>query len=563
MSALLVLAAAALAALSGFPGLFLKRGDRGQRLATALSVLASLAGLTGTVLALVQPPTAVEGAWPLPGAHFAVRVDGLSAIFLLPLFLVSGLGAVYGESYWNEREHPDNARKLRAFYGLLTAGLALLFVARNSILFIIAWEVMALSAFFLVTTEGDKKESREAGTLYLMVTHTATLLVFAVFALLRSLKGSFDIDALPAGVAETGPATALFLLAVLGFGMKAGLMPLHIWLPSAHSAAPSHVSAIMSGVLIKSGIYGLVRIAGLFPEPPVWWGGLLVALGIVSGVLGVAFALGQHDLKRLLAYHSVENIGIIVIGLGLGLVGRSLGQNGWVMLGLGGALLHVVNHALFKSLLFFGAGAVIHATGTREMDRLGGLLPAMPHTALWFLVGAVAICGLPPLNGFVSEWLLYLGLMGTMEGGAGPSWPWGIIAVPGLALIGALAVACFVKAFGTVFLGQARTDDARHAHESSLLTVPMAVLAAACAAIGLVPLLARPLLEAAVGAAAPGAQPSLGSLAPLGTLGIVNLAFVGLLALRPRPCNTPRRPSPTGWCASFAGLSFRSRRRRA
>ena len=260
------------------------------------------------------------------------------------------------------------------------------------------------------------------------------------------------------GIHTQGLAGVLFLLAVIGFGTKAGFMPLHVWLPEAHPAAPSHVSAVMSGVMIKTGIYGLMRAFTFLGTPPLWWGWVLVAIGLTSGVLGVLFALAQHDLKRLLAYHSVENIGIIALGLGVGLLGMSTGSPVLIVLGFGGALLHVLNHALFKGLLFLGAGAVVHGTGTREIDQLGGLLKRMPWTAATFLVGAVAISGLPPLNGFVSEFLIYLG---AFKGGISTGGP---VAVPllaliaGLALIGGLAVACFTKAFGIVFLGEPRSE---------------------------------------------------------------------------------------------------------
>jgi hydrogenase-4 component B len=291
----------------------------------------------------------------------------------------------------------------------------------------------------------------------------------------------------------------VFLLALFGFGLKAGIMPLHFWLPSAHAMAPSHVSALMSGVLIKTGIYGLVRITSILPQPPLWWGGLLLALGIVSAVLGVTFALGQHDLKRLLAYHSIENIGIIVIGLALALLGRTVGEPKWMVLGLAGSLLHVWNHALFKSLLFLGAGSVIHSQHTREIDHLGGLAKPMPWTAGCFLIGAAAICGLPPLNGFVSEFFIYVGLFQTLGLGDERSLPAAAFAVPALALMGALAVACFVKVFGVVFLGVSRQPEAHPAHESGWpMIVPLCVLSACCIAIGLAPGAVAPLLDRAV-----------------------------------------------------------------
>jgi hydrogenase-4 component B len=322
-------------------------------------------------------------------------------------------------------------------------------------------------------------------------------------------------------------------LAVLGFGLKAGIMPLHVWLPSSHAAAPSHVSALLSGVLIKMGIYGIVRVSSLLPQPPLEWGAVLLGLGAVSGVLGVAFAIGQHDLKRLLAYHSIENIGIIVMGIGLALLGRSLGRADWVVLGLSGALLHVWNHALFKALLFLSAGSVLHAVHTREIDQLGGLAKMMPQTALCFFIGAVAICGLPPLNGFVSEFLIYLGLFRTLGVGEGPTYAGAAFAAPALALIGALAVACFVKVFGAVFLGIARSEHAHHAHESGWSMIgPMGVLGACCFFIGLAPGVIAPIISEAVSAWAPelfDAGPLLTGLAPLGWISVMGVLLIAAL----------------------------------
>jgi hydrogenase-4 component B len=330
-----------------------------------------------------------------------------------------------------------------------------------------------------------------------------------------------------------GAATAIFVLALVGFGLKAGIMPLHVWLPTSHANAPSHVSALLSGVILKMGVYGLVRVLSLFPHPPAAWGEVVLTLGVLSGVLGVVFALAQHDVKRLLAYSSIENIGIIVIGLGLALVGRSLDRPAWVVLGMGGALLHVWNHALFKPLLFLSAGSVIHATHTREIDHLGGLARRMPRTALCFLVGAVAICGLPPLNGFVSEFLLYLGLFGTLGGPDGPSWPGGAFAAPALALIGALAVACFVKVFGVVFLGTARSDHARHAAECGPpMLGAMGVLVACSFLIGLLPGLAVPALGRALSAWDPplsDAGTNLADMAPFGWVTAMGFLVLGAL----------------------------------
>jgi hydrogenase-4 component B len=553
MDVVLVLWGIVLAAVSGVPGLLLSRHSlTGQRLANGLAVVASALGLAGVGVfwgsgegpGLRVPwsipggefHVVVDGLAANPGGEFHVVVDGLSAMFLVPVFLISVLGSVYGLDYWKQTDHPDNGRKLRLFYGLLTAGMGLVVIARNGILFLVAWEVMALAAYFLVVTEDERSEVRETGWVYLVATHVATLCLFALFALLRRVSGSFTLAPLPESVTiSPGMSTAIFVLALVGFGVKAGIMPLHVWLPSAHAITPSHVSAIMSGVIIKMGIYGLVRVTSLVPHPPLLWGEIVLALGAVSGVLGVAFAIGQHDLKRLLAYHSIENIGIIVMGVGLALLGRSLHQPEWIVLGLSGGLLHVWNHALFKALLFLSAGSVIHAVHTREIDHLGGLAKRMPYTALGFLVGAVAICGLPPLNGFVSEFLIYLGLFDTLGLRGGPSLAGAAFAVPALALVGALAAACFVKAFGAVFLGTGRSEHAAHAHESGpAMLGPMAVLAACCVFIGLAPALVAPLLGRAVSAWAPevgDAGPRLAGLARLQWITVMGVVLIVGLTL--------------------------------
>jgi formate hydrogenlyase subunit 3/multisubunit Na+/H+ antiporter MnhD subunit len=513
-------------ALSGVPGLWLgRRADGGERISVTLAWLGSALGIVGSLWCCWTPP-AVTGI---------VKIDALSVIFLLPIFFVSAMGSLYGLGYWGHAEHPHDGPRVRLFYGLVTAGLAGVTIAAHSLLFIVAWEVMALGAFFLVTTEDEDPVVREAGIIYLVSTHTATLCLFAIFAILKGVTGSYALVALPEGSVTPALATTLFLLAVVGFGVKAGVMPFHIWLPGAHAMAPSHVSALMSGVLIKIGIYGMVRLISLLPLPPVWWGGLLLVLGTVSGVLGVVFALGQHDLKRLLAYHSIENIGIIVMGLGLALVGRAMHRVDWVVLGLAGALLHVWNHGLFKSLLFLSAGAVIHRTHTREMDALGGLGRVMPRTALCFAAGAVAICGLPPLNGFVSELMIYLGLFRSLGIGGGAGWGGAAFAAPALALIGGLAAACFVKAFGTVFLGQPRSDHALHAREvGASMTGPMFALVGCCLVIGLAPWLAAPILERGVLVCAPewaAGMPALTMLAPLGWVSVAGLILCGFLLL--------------------------------
>ena len=519
----LFFSAVVLAALSGVPGLWLKRNGS----ATASSLLTASAlcglGLAGAVLygGLTWQADLV---WPLPNAHLLFKGDALGAFVLAPVTLVSALLSFYGRSYWSDEEHGFSARRLRVFFGLCVAAMVVLTAAANALLFLFAWEVMAFMGFLMITTSDQDATVREGGWIYFVATHLGTLCLFAGFSLLASTTGTFDLGPLPLGFAGSSAGTAAFLLLLTGFGLKAGIGPLHVWLPGAHASAPSHVSALLSGLMLKMGILGLLRVTAWTPDPPLWWGGLLTGLGATSGIMALAFALAQKDLKRMLAYSSIENVSIIALGLGLALAGKARGNQALVMLGGAGALFHLLNHALFKPLLFMGAGSVMHATGTRDMERLGGLAKAMPRTALLFLLGSAAICGLPPLNGFAGEWLIYLGAFK----GLGPGgWLWAIVPLVALAIIGALAVACFTRAYGVIFLGEPRTDLAHPPHEApSSMLLPMAVVAGLCAAIGLAPLALLPALDRA--AMELGTTVHLGTLAGLGSLSLV--AAIGLLA---------------------------------
>ena len=419
-------------------------------------------------MAAVASPTAHALAWPwaLPWGRFLVAVDGISAAFLFPTLLVPALAGIYGVGYWSQQAHPESAARVRVFLGLLAGAMTTLLIARDAVLFLMAFEVMTLSAFFLVTTEDGRSEVREAGWVYLAASHTSFVTLLAMFAALHALTGSFELTAVAPGSIGLGARSVLFLLALAGFGIKAGVMPFHVWLPPAHASAPSHVSAIMSGVLIKMGIYGIVRVLELLPEPPVAWGVLLLVLGAASGIGGVAFAIAQHDIKRLLAYHSIENIGIIVMGIGLAVVGRATPRRCSVVLGLGRRCSTSGTTPSSRRCSSCRAGSVIHATHTREIDHLGGLGRAMPWTSALFMVGAVAICGLPPLNGFVSELLVYLGAFESLKV---QGVRLGALVAPALAVIGALACACFVKVIGSVFLGMPRDDTVRPGHEARLV----------------------------------------------------------------------------------------------
>jgi len=534
MSLNLIIIAIMLAAVSGLPGLCLARSSAaGQRIAAWIMGASTIAGLVGAGASLsLTPSQTVNFPWLAVG-NSVVGVDALSAFFLVPVFLMGGLGAIYSLGYWPQSRHRQNGRKLRLFWGLLTAGLALLVIGKHAMVFLLGWEIMAMSAFFLVTTEDHRDECRRAGWIYLIATHLGTLTLFALFILWRWSTGSYALLPIARDTVSLGMMNILFFLSLFVFGLKAGMMPLHFWLPGAHANAPCHVSAMLSGIVLKMGIYGLVRFMSLMPDPPAVWGGLILAIGAISGLLGVVFALGQHDLKRLLAYHSVENIGIILMGLGVAMLGRSAGRPEWVVLGLGGCLLHVWNHSLFKSLLFLSAGSVVHQAGTQQIDRLGGLAKTMPWTAAMFLVGAVAICGLPPLNGFVSELFVYMGLFATMiNDGHGRIGSATVIVVPVLAMIGALAVACFVKVYGAVFLGTPRTSGSTGVCESPLtMRIPMIFLAACCAIIGLMPVLLTPILDSVIACwkLESDSSLSLGSVVPLKTISVMSLLLVVLI----------------------------------
>lgn len=479
------------------------------------AIAGSALGLAAAVGVLIDGGThTLTAGWGMPGGGLHLEIDVLSAWFLLPVYGLSLVTGVYGRSYLADR---DGAAASWFPMNLLTAAMAVVVVARDGLLFLLAWEVMALSPFFLVIFDDRREAVRHAAWIYLAATHLGTAFLLVMFVLLGAISGASDFAAYGA-VLRGHPtlSSTVFVLALIGFGAKAGIVPAHVWLPEAHPAAPGHASALMSGAMIKMGIYGLVRILVLTGPPPAWWGWTLIVAGASSGVLGVLYALAQHDLKRLLAYHSVENIGIILIGVGIGVLGLAQGMTALALLGFAAGLLHVVNHSIFKGLLFLGAGAVQHAAHSVELEELGGLLRRMPWTGTCFLIGAAAIVGLPPFNGFVSEFLLlYAGYLGLLQPGASVATA-GLIVLVAMGLIGGLAAACFAKAFGIVFLGSARSPEARHAHEARApMLVPMAALAALCVLIGAAAPRVMPALARVV-AGASGLPPHevLSALAP-------------------------------------------------
>jgi formate hydrogenlyase subunit 3/multisubunit Na+/H+ antiporter MnhD subunit len=462
-----------------FPRLSTTFGAGGAVAGCALGLIAALTVvIDGTTEAFERP-------WDVPYGSFATALDPLSAWFLLPILGLSGLAAIFGAEYLGAYQERKSLGVPWFFFNMLITSMVVVVVARNGVLFLVAWEAMSLASYFLVTFDDEDEAVRGAGRTYLVASHLGTAFLLAFFVLVGKSADSLDFAAIGSDQAAVSPSL-LFLLAIVGFGTKAGFMPLHVWLPEAHPAAPSHVSAVMSGAMVKIGIYGIVRALTILPAAPAWWGFLMIGIGFVSGIWGVLYALAQHDLKRLLAYSTVENVGIITLGLGVGLVGSSYGSPLVAVLGFAAALLHVVNHALFKGLLFLGAGSVANATGSRDLNVLGGLLKRMPWVSGAFIAGAVAIAGLPPLNGFVSELLIFVG---AFRGGVQLS-PTGavpcLLAILALALIGGLAALCFTKVVGTVFLGEPRTELVVATHCSGwLMVAPQIILAIGCLLVGL------------------------------------------------------------------------------
>lgn len=486
--------AAGLLFISG--ALSLALGTAGfARLATATSALLTLVaaaiGLSaaGDVLLGGRTWTATLDV-ALAGGRLRVGVDPLSAVFLLPIFVVGPLSAAYAHGYL--AKHEGRLGGHLAFFSWLLACMALVVIARDTVVFIFAWELMTLLTFFLVALDDGEPEVRRAAFLYVTISHIAAMFVIAFFLLLGARCGSTDLARIAehAGGWDGAARVALLLLALVGFGTKAGLAPLHVWLPRAHPAAPSHVSALMSAVVVKTAVYGLLRATSLVGPPPGWWGYLLLGLGALTGVGGILFGVAQRDLKRLLAYSTVENVGVVLIGVGVGALGTAHGHPVVAVLGYTGALMHALHHAVMKALLFMGAGSFLHATHLRSLDGLGGLLRRMPLTSGSFLTGALAISAAPGLCGFASEFLIYCALVRAaleLPPIAGAAALGGALA---LATIGGLAAAAFTKAAGVALLGEPRSSAADGATESSpAMTVPMLLLAGCALALGVAPAL--------------------------------------------------------------------------
>lgn len=471
----------------GVAALLLCRQFTFMKIATIATTSVGCAiGLYFSLTQLFQPVAIAEKSWNwLHVFTLTFRVDSISIFFLVPIFIVAPLALFYSFHYMENREKASRSAVNYFFFAILVASMALVVMSANIITFALAWEIMSLSSYFLVVYDYEIKANRKAGYLYFIFAQGGAMFLFAAFALIYSHVGSFDFT----HFSQVPDSTKLlvFILAFIGFGSKAGIFPLHIWLPHAHPAAPSHISAIMSGVMIKMGIYGIIRMYILLDAPTPFIGQIVLVTGIITGVFGVIYALAKQDIKQLLAYSSVENIGIILIGLGIGMVGVTEHNQAMAFFGFAGAFMHVFNHSIFKSLLFMGAGSVLHKAKSKNIDQLGGLMKRMPTTGKTFLVGSVAISGLPPFSGFIGEFLIYYG---AFQGISTPrvSFVLTILAIVSLAVIGGLATACFTKVVGLAFLGEPRTEQAANATESGVsMRVIMTLMAATCLVIGVLP----------------------------------------------------------------------------
>lgn len=529
----------------------LRRRSREATLAGVGSALAGagLGAFAAVATLLGAAPERWSGTWAVPLGALSLHLDPLASVFILPICLVGGACALYGGAYLRPYAGQRSVGAPLAAYNLLLASMTVVCLADNLVLFLGAWELMTLSSYALVLQEHELGAVREAGRRYVIASHLATAALL-LLAVLLSGGGSLELGS-SALRAPAAPAALLFLLALAGFGTKAGLVPLHVWLPDAHPAAPSHVSALMSAVMVTMGFYGLARFIPLFGPPPLWWGLLLMLLGAAGALGGIAFALAQRDVKRILAYSTVENAGIIALAFGVGLLGTTLDRPALAALGWLGGLLHLWNHALFKSLLFLGYGAAAQRVHSRDVESMGGLLRRWPVAGALMVLGAAAIAALPGLNGFTSEWVI---LYGLLSGGAelrGAPQIALLAGVPVLALTGGLAVACFARLTGVGLLGEPRSDGARHAAAPGWeMWLPMLLLAALCIVAAWTPVRVVALLAPALDAVAPGSDPGpvAHAVAPLGALALLVALGLALGAASSRLLVRGARRGPTWGC---------------
>jgi len=479
-------------AIGAIGSLILRKNDQLSNLCISFfAIIGSIWGLIFSISSLLTGHSLSfvvnKSAYKFLSLSF--NIDLLSSFFIFVISLIVLFCSIYGIGYVKHYYEKYSIGALGFFYNIFIIGMLLVVSSSNAIFFLIAWEIMSIASYLLVVYDRNDEKNVKAGFLYLIMTHVGTVFIIISFLLMYKFTGTFDFVTLKSNV-NSIPLyikDIVFVLAVIGFGTKAGIVPFHIWLPSAHPAAPSHVSALMSGVMIKTGIYMMIRIFLDILQPiPIWWGLALLILGAFSALLGILYALTEYDIKRLLAYSSIENIGIILLGLGSTFVFTSLGAKSFALLSLIATLFHILNHAIFKSLLFLGAGSVINQTHTRNIEKLGGIIKYMPQTAFFFLIGSMAISALPPFNGFFSEWLIFQSLFQGIALLGFHAKCIFIASAGALAFTGGLALACFVKAFGTIFLARPRSLEIIHVKESSIsLKIGMFALAVLSLLFGL------------------------------------------------------------------------------
>ena len=468
---------------------------------------------------------------PIGKVNFVI--DPLSAFFILVISVMSFIGTLY--AIGNIQPYLGKNKIISShffFLSTLIVSMLVVVTVQNSLFFLIMWEIMSLASFFLVIFENEKKEVIAAGINYLITMHISIIFIIIGFILLSLKSGNLEFATFKDIFASNSLlSNVIFIILFIGFAIKAGFVPFHTWLPKAHPAAPSHISGIMSGVMIKTGIYGILRILSLISIPSIEISYFVLIISVFSALFGVLYAIAQHDLKRLLAYHSVENIGIIGMGIGIGMLGLAYHNNLVAVLGFSGGILHILNHSIFKELLFFGAGAVYNKTHLKNIERLGGLIKAMPYTAALFLIGSVAIVGLPPLNGFISELLIYLGLLHNFEINSPAVLIISVLALASLALVGTMALLCFTKAFSIVFLGMPRSEEACSVKEevSPVMIISMGILAVFIFLIGLFPQYALYLVKNPAMFLLKNPQYSFESAIPTNILNIISLSGLGFI----------------------------------
>ncbi|NPD32002.1 hydrogenase 4 subunit B [Eggerthellaceae bacterium zg-997] len=499
----LFLASVALSCLGALISIaFIRSQETSKVIGCLFGAASALAGIGSGILALTGPAEYTVVPTPFSFADFTILMNPLAGLLVLVISLLALAAWVYGLNYFDEYKG-HGLGTVGFFMNLFVASMGFVICVDNAFWFLVFFELMSLTSYFLVIIE-QNEASIKGGFLYLVMAHVGFFLIMIAFFVMSGITGSFEFQSFRQTPFSPLVASLAFVLCFVGFGCKAGMIPFHSWLPQAHPAAPSNVSALMSGGMIKIGVFGMVKVGlDILQSCPVelWWGVLVLVFGAVSSVLGVVYALAEHDIKRLLAYHSVENIGIILLGVGTGFIGLATGNVTVAVLGFMAGFYHLLNHAMFKGLLFLGAGAVLYTTGTRDMEKMGGLARVMPVTGMCFLIGSLAISAIPPLNGFVSEWFTYQSMISIAFEGSPVVRTFAALATVSLAITGALAVTCFVKAYGVTFLSAPRSEAARKAVEvPGPMKLSMVFIAVLCVLLGIGAPVVAPIMENAAAA---------------------------------------------------------------